>query len=136
MALYGTPQTSDVGVYSGIRFTASDGKLTTTQHVELAVAIGVTRTVSLSWLQPTENENGTPLLDLAGYSVYAWRPQEPPRRLSSHPSYVTGFEISDLPVGVWMFGVTASNSAGIESRLSRVVPVLVEDPIPTANSMF
>jgi hypothetical protein len=82
--------------------------------------------VSLDWIPPTENENGTPVLDLAGYIVYfgSLSGIYTDFRALDNPGLVT--YVLDLPSsGEWFVAVTAINSAGNESDFSNEVAVNV-----------
>ncbi len=62
--LYGQPSMADIGVYNGIIISVSDD----THSASLAVfSITVVQTaegvVTLSWVAPTENSDGSPLMD-------------------------------------------------------------------------
>ncbi len=67
----GTPQSGDVGTYSGISITVSDGQAQDTLGpfaiTVQAVSLG---SVTLNWTAPTQNEDGTTLTDLDGYKIY------------------------------------------------------------------
>ena len=89
--------------------------------------------VTLDWIPPTMNVNGTPLLDLAGYNVYFG--PEPGMYLDfrhlDNPGLVT--YVLDLPSsGSWFIVITALDSAGDESDFSNevVVDVLCECDLP------
>ena len=119
-ALYGTPTAADVGQYSSIKIAASDGTATT----ELpAFAIDVTSTglaaVTLNWQAPTENTDGTPLTDLAGYRIYYGVDSANLGNVIevSNPS-VTTYVVEGLTPDIWYFASTALNSSGMESDLS------------------
>jgi hypothetical protein len=69
--LSGTPTAADVSTYSNVTIGVSDG----TTSVSLpAFQIAVTQiangSATLSWAAPTENMDGTPLTNLAGYQIY------------------------------------------------------------------
>ena len=119
-ALYGTPSTADVGQYSSIKIAASDGKAT----AELpAFAIEVTSTgvaaVTLNWQAPTENTDGTPLTDLAGYRIYYGVNSANLGNVIevSNPG-ITTYVVDGLTPDIWYFASTALNSRGMESDLS------------------
>ncbi len=119
-ALYGTPTAADVGQYSSIKIAVSDGTAT----AELpAFAIEVTSTglaaVTLNWQAPTENTDGTPLTDLAGYRIYYGVDSANLGNVIevSNPS-VTTYVVEGLTPAVWYFASTALNSRGMESDLS------------------
>jgi len=124
----GTPQSGDVGVYNNIRITVSDG----TDSAELgpfsievmAVALG---SVTLTWTPPTQNTDGSPLTDLAGYRIY-WGNGGGvyPQSVTINNPGVSSYVVENLPPGDYEFVATALNSAGVESGFSnaatRTVP--------------
>ncbi len=68
--LSGTPTVADVGVYRGITIAVTDGsqaKALLPFDIQV-VAVGPS-SVILSWAAPTQNEDGSPLTDLAGYRI-------------------------------------------------------------------
>ena len=82
-----------------------------------AVAVG---SATLTWSAPTQNSDGTPLTDLAGYKVY-WG-------TSSHsysgtatlnnPGLATYVVDGLAPSNTYYFAITAVNSTGTESSPS------------------
>jgi len=76
--------------------------------------------VTLSWTAPTQNTDGSPLTDLAGFNIkYGTTPGGPyPNEVSiSNPS-ITTFVVSPLTSGNWFFVATAFNALGVESDFS------------------
>jgi len=116
----GTPQAGDVGSYNGIRITVSDG----TASAELgpfsievmAVALG---SVTLTWTPPTQNTDGSPLTDLAGYRIY-WGNGGGvyPQSVTIDNPGVSSYVVENLPPGDYEFVATAINSVGVESGFS------------------
>jgi hypothetical protein len=117
----GTPTVADVGQYKGIQISVSDGKSITSL---LAFSVDVVETAlgsaTLSWVPPTENDDGTPLLDLAGYKVYWGQTKDfAYSKTLGNPS-VTSYIIEQLTPGTWYFATTAFNADGVESSHSNV----------------
>ena len=116
----GTPQAGDVGNYNGIRITVSDGNASAELgpfSIEvIAVALG---SVTLSWTPPTENTDGTPLTDLAGYRIY-WGNGGGvyPQSVTIDNPGISSYVVENLPPGDYEFVVTALNSEGVESGFS------------------
>lgn len=83
--------------------------------------------VTLNWMPPTENVDGTPLTDLAGYDIhYGTVPGEYTKTISvSNPGIAT-YVVSDLTPGTYYFSVAAVNSEGTESPLSAAVSATVD----------
>src|SRR5580698_8272340 len=74
-ALTGTPAAANEGTTAGITISASNGS-STASIGPFAIAVNAppagpaTGSATLSWTVPTENTNGTPLTNLAGYHIY------------------------------------------------------------------
>jgi len=120
--LQGTPKSSDVGTYGNIQISVTDGAddaaLTAFTISVQDVAAGA---VQLSWQAPTENEDGTPLTDLAGYKLY-WG-----TTAGQYPSSVTidnpgvlSYVLENLAPNTYYFVATAFNAAGAESAPSEM----------------
>jgi hypothetical protein len=84
-------------------------------------------TALVSWLPPTENTDGSPLLDLAGYKIYYGTSS------GSYTSNVnvsspgtTSYLLEDLGSSDWYFAMTAYNSMGVESSYSPEVIKAIE----------
>jgi hypothetical protein len=86
-----------------------------------------TSNVTLSWVGPTENTNGSALTDLAGYKIYYGTS---PKQLNemvavANPGLQT-YVIDGLAVGAtYYFSITATATDGTESVASVVVSTLI-----------
>jgi len=79
-------------------------------------------TASLSWLPPTENEDGTALVNLAGYEiVYGNSPNTLNQRIVLNNAGLTRYVITSLSAGTYYFGMRTFNNAGSQSALSPLV---------------
>lgn len=121
--LSGTPSAADVGTYSGIQISVSDGSASSALG---AFAIAVTAIaegrVTLSWIAPTENTDGSPLADLAGYRIrYGTSAQALNNTIVVDNASVTAYVIENLSPATWYFAVTAVTAAGLESEYSNLV---------------
>jgi hypothetical protein len=80
-----------------------------------------TGSVSLAWSAPTENTDGTPLTDLAGYHIYygtaegAWT-----STITVLDASETSYVVNGLAPGTYYFTVVAFNSEGNDSPESNV----------------
>jgi hypothetical protein len=118
--LQGTPTAGDVGTTSGIVISVSDTKVSAAlAGFNLTVTALATGSATLNWTPPTQNTDGTPLTDLAGYKIY-WGPSA-----GSYPSSVTlnnpgltTYVVGSLVPGTYFFSATALNSAGAESAFA------------------
>jgi hypothetical protein len=124
-ALAGTPSASDEGTTGHIVITASTtGASATTTPFTISVqpaAASTTVSVKLSWAAPTENTDGTPVTDLAGYHIYyGMNPAELTLWASVAGAGSTTYVVGDLPGGTYYFSVVAYNSAGVDSGQSNL----------------
>jgi hypothetical protein len=77
--------------------------------------------VTLMWVAPTDNTNGTPLTDLAGYHIhYGTSPDNLTQVIELTGTSNTEFELSGLAPGTYYFSVTAYTTMGTESAESDV----------------
>jgi hypothetical protein len=118
--LQGTPTAANVGVYRGITIQVTDGRSFSTLapfDVEV-VAVG-SRSVTLSWLPPTENEDGSPLTNLAGYRIrYGSSSGSYSNTISvANPGLAT-YVVEGLVPSRYYFVIASVNSLGVESRNS------------------
>jgi Putative Ig domain len=118
--LSGTPTATDVGSYPAIAIAVSDGAhKATLQPFTLVVSQIGAGSASLSWLPPTQNSDGSTLIDLAGYQIYFGRdPANLNEKIQVNNASITTYLVSNLSPGVWYFGVSARNSRGAESNLA------------------
>ena len=121
-ALTGTPEAGDVGVYSNIVVTVSDGLLTQSLSpfsIEVVAQGAATGSATLSWVAPTLNEDGSELTDLVGFRIY-WgtTPGNYTNSVAVDGAGTTSTVISGLVPGTYEFVATAVNSSGVESAFS------------------
>ena len=125
--LSGTPTGADVGTYSNIRITVSDGSL---QASISPFSIQVTQVslgkVTLSWSAPTQNIDGTPLMDLAGYKLYYGTSEGnyPEQITVDNPGIVT-YVVDNLAPNTYYFVATSYNTSNVESPFSGVAVKVV-----------
>ncbi|MEO8064278.1 MAG: putative Ig domain-containing protein [Pseudomonadota bacterium] len=126
--LTGTPAASDVGAYSNIVITVSDG---TAQASLAAFSIAVTQVATgnatVSWTPPSANTDGSALTNLSGYRVAYGRSATALDQSASVNSVgVTTYTVNNLSAGQWYFAVFAVNSGGIESDVSNVATKTIQ----------
>jgi Putative Ig domain len=126
--LVGTPSLGNVGTYADIVITAADGKQSASLPAfTITVSDGSAKSVTLSWVAPTLNEDGTPLTKLAGFMI-AYGPNATTLSQSiriDNPS-IDRYVIGDLAPGTYYFGVRAVDTEGTESSLSEVVSTVIQ----------
>lgn len=118
--LWGTPDVGDVGTYADIVVSVSDGQAVRSLT---AFAIDVTQvatgSATLSWQAPTQNDDGSPLIDLAGYRVY-WRNSSGSisQTADLKNAGITSYVVEGLSPGTWYFALSAFNASGVEGQRS------------------
>jgi putative Ig domain-containing protein len=122
--LSGTPTTTDVGTYSNIVISVSDG----TNSAALApFSIDVTQpapaptppSATLSWTAPTTNTDGSAVTDLAGYHIYyGTSPSSLTTVIDVGNPATTSYTVNNLSSGTWYFAVNAYTTGGVDSALS------------------
>ena len=119
-ALYGTPDAADVGHYSAIQIAVSDGLSTAELPAfDIDVTSITLASVTLQWQPPTENTDGTPLTDLAGYRIYyGVDPAELSSLIELPNPGLTTYVVEELTPNTWYFAMTSMNDRGQESDLS------------------
>ncbi|HSC27247.1 MAG TPA: putative Ig domain-containing protein, partial [Vicinamibacterales bacterium] len=121
--LHGKPRDGDVGIYTNIRIMVSDGNaLVSLPAFDIVVDAMPSDSVTLSWYPPTQNADGSPLTDLAGYRIYVGRrPGALTRVIPLHNPGLTRYVVENLRPAVWHFAMTSVNSRGRESARSATV---------------
>ena len=151
--LYGIPSASNVGTYSNIVITASDG-VSSAKLPAFSITVkpdgtsttsggsgsgsgsgsssgggttAPTGSVTVSWTPPSENTNGSALTNLAGYTIsYGTSASQLTTNVKVASTGVTSYVIDNLPAGTYYFGITAYSSAGQTSSVSNVVSKTVQ----------
>ncbi len=121
-AMSGTPSDTDIGSTSGITISVSDG-VTSVSLAAFALTVESAGSgwATLSWVPPTENVDGTPLTDLAGYRIRYGKAADALNTAVEIPGpAVSTATIQGLPAGTWYFAVKAYTVAKVESELSNV----------------
>jgi hypothetical protein len=120
--LSGTPTSADIGTYGDISITVSDGTSTAVLGpFSITVTDAGSGSATLSWVPPTENADGTPLTNLAGYEIrYGLDEDEMSEVVSLTNPSLSIYMIENLTSGTWYFAVAAVNSSGATSPLSNV----------------
>lgn len=94
-----------------------------------AIAFGGSAT--LSWTAPTQNTDGTPATDLAGFKFYYGNTSGGPypNEVDLQDPAATTYVIDNLVAGDYFFVATAYNTAGVESdRTNEVTKTIAQAP--------
>ncbi|MFZ9054138.1 MAG: putative Ig domain-containing protein [Woeseiaceae bacterium] len=119
--LHGLPSDADVGVYDSIKITVFDDNSASDSLGPFSVTVQAISmgSVTLNWQPPTQNEDGTPLVDLAGYGIY-WGTSagDYPNSVKIDNPGISTYVVDNLAPGTYYFAATSFNYAGVESGYS------------------
>jgi hypothetical protein len=126
LSINGTPSKPNVGSYSNIDISASDG---TTKVALPAFAITVTqigsKAATRSGSAPT-NSDGSALTNPAGYRIYFGTSSTSLTNSITVSSVgITSYVIGNLNSGTYYFAIMAYSTAGVQSQLSNIVSHVV-----------
>ena len=112
----------DDGVYGAIRITVSDGKESASlTEFSITVTQSALGSMTLSWTAPTENTDGTPLMNLAGYKLYYGLSQgNYPNQVRVDNPSISTYLVENLLPNTYYIVATSFNSLGVESAYSNV----------------
>jgi hypothetical protein len=124
--LSGTPTLAQVGDYANIVISASDGAQSVSlPGFTITVNEGSPNTVTISWVAPTINVDGT-AVDLGGFLLaYGTAEDALTQTVRIDNGSISQYVIEDLEPGTYYFGIKAFNSSGVESELSDVISKVV-----------
>lgn len=125
--LWGTPDGQDVGNFTNIRISVSDGTDSASLSAfDLTVDPIANGSATLSWNPPTENSDGTALTNLTGYRIYYGRNADQlTRTVVVNNAGLTRYVIENLVPARWHFAMTSINADGKESARSATVSKLI-----------
>jgi Fibronectin type III domain len=124
--LTGKPTAANVGTTAGITITGTNGSSNAsigpfTIVVKAQTTTSTTGSASLSWTPPTENTDGTPISDLAGYHIYyGTSASQMTSTITIASAAETSYVVGGLAPGTYYFAVVAFNAAGVDSPQSNV----------------
>lgn len=124
--LSGTP--TEEATHSNIVIRVTDGKATATLPAFSITVTGAeaSNAATLSWTPPTANEDGSTLVNLAGYTiVYGASSTTLHESIRIENPGLSRYVIDDLPAGTYYFGIKAFNADGVESAVSNVVSKVI-----------
>src|SRR5690606_16008004 len=117
--LSGEPQAEHEGSYEGIAIVASDGQASDSLTFSVTVTQVASGSVSLSWVPPTHNDDGSALTDLASFKIhYGTSSGTYTEQILIENPGITTYVVENLTADTYYFATTAINSVGIESAYS------------------
>jgi len=126
--LSGSPTASQVGTYSNIVISVSDGQATTAMAAFSISVVDVSNGgAQLSWTPPTSNSDGSTLTNLAGYRIsYGTSANAMTQTVQVANPGITAYTMSNLSPGTYYFAVRAYTSNGTESVNSNVTSKVIQ----------
>jgi len=124
--LSGTPTAA--GSYAGITISVSNGQTSASlaPFTVLVTAPTSTASVTLSWLAPTQNTDGSTITNLSGYRIYyGTDPNALAQTITLNSPSLLTYVVGNLAGGTWYFAIKAVNSNGVESNLSAVASTVI-----------
>jgi hypothetical protein len=116
----GTPTATQVGSYSNITISVSDGRANASLAAfSITVNEMGTGTATLSWIPPTSNTDGSTLTNLTGFQVlYGRSSSNLDQTVNLNNPSINTYVVENLSAGTWYFAVVSVNSSGTTSPLS------------------
>jgi Putative Ig domain len=123
-ALTGTPTASQEGSTTPITITGSNGSSSASIGpfiVQVKAPAATSGSATLYWVPPTQNTNGTPITNLAGYHIYYGTSANAlTTTITVEGSSSTTYTITNLSAGTYYFSVVAYNTEGADSQNSNL----------------
>jgi hypothetical protein len=119
--LQGEPTSSHLGESAPIELSVTDGtSISALPTFTITVDATGSESFTVSWIPPTENEDGSPLTDLAGYRIYyGMLPGEYTETVElDSAAGMTSHLLNNLAPGRYFLVMTSVNSQAMESRHS------------------
>lgn len=116
--LRGTPTSTHIGTSAAIEISVTDGNsIAALNQFSITVEPVGTASKTIFWTPPTENEDGSPLTDLAGYRIYyGTSAGDLTEVIELNSAGITSYVIEDLALGTYYLAMTSFNSSNLESR--------------------
>lgn len=124
--LSGTPAAGNVGTFTGIAITVSDGVASATLGPFAITVVQVSLgSATLSWNLPTQNTDGSALTNLSGYRIdYGTSTSTMTQTISISNASVSTYIVGNLSPATWYFALKAIAN-GVESDQSNVASKVV-----------
>jgi len=117
--LSGTPGAGNVGNNANIVISVTDGTSSASQSGSGANAM-------LTWNIPTQNTDGTPLTDLAGFHIYyGTSATNLDQSVKIANPALTSYVVGNLAPGTWYFSINDYTTTGTESSVSNIASTTI-----------
>jgi len=126
-ALSGTATAAQIGVYRDITIDVSDGSNTARlPPFALEVVASGSRAATISWQGPTLHEDGSPLMDLAGFEIrYGRQPGSYSHRIDVPSQGIATYVVNGLVPGSYYFAMTAYKGNRVDSAPSPEMTIAI-----------
>ena len=126
--LAGIPGAADVGTEFDITVAVTDGiDKVSMAPFEIDVTQAALASKMLNWVPPVANDDGSTLLDLAGYKIYyGTSPDDLRNVIDINDSNAASYLVENLAPNTWYFALTAYNDNYKESVKTDVLAATVE----------
>lgn len=121
--LSGTPGAAHVGTYGNVEISVSDGRAAA-QLPAFGISVNQISlgSVTLSWMPPLTNADGSALTTLAGYRIYYGQSSGALSQvILIDNAGATRWVVGNLSPATYYFAMTSHNTAGVESARSAIV---------------
>ncbi len=133
-AITGLPEESDVGNYSAIVISVSDGEETVSLAsfaIEVQTGlVATTGSLSLKWVAPSTRADGSALsvADIDGYCIYLGQTADSlAMKVDLNDGTADSYTIPNLPVGTYFVALTAYDRDGAHSGYSNTLEMNVSN---------
>lgn len=118
--LGGYPSSSDIGTSNLIEISVTDGhSVVALPKFRIEVQGTGSASITLAWNAPTQNADGSPLTNLAGYRIhYGTSTGDYSDTVTLNSPGVTSYVIENLAPGNYFLAMTSVNAANLESDYS------------------
>lgn len=125
--LTGSPTAANVGSYSNVVISVSDGRASASLPAFAVSVVDVSvGGATLSWSPPTQNTDGSTLANLSGYRIYyGASADELTHTVQVANAGVTTYVVENLAPGTYYFMVRAYSNSGNESGNSNLASKVV-----------
>ena len=121
-----TAPTNTSGSSTGSGSTTG-GTSTLTPPTTPPPASSASTSVTLGWVAPTANSDGSPITNLAGYKIhYGTSSSDYTETVALNNAGLTRYVLDNLKSGTYYFAITAYNAQGMESPLSGEITTTVD----------